>query len=116
VRGKTLLIGVVGVVIGVLLSTAVVFAGSLNLGSGPGSAGSQMYTLQHIYDRLTSGAAGTKMTAFTEPATEPSAGTMRTLDEIMAAAPTVDDTNGATAADVVSGKTFWGLKSTGAGA
>ena len=39
-RGKTLLIGVVGMVIGVLLSTAVVFAGSLNPGSGPGVAGS----------------------------------------------------------------------------
>jgi hypothetical protein len=89
-RGKTLLIGVVGMVIGVLLSAAVVFAGSLNPGSGPGDAGSQMFTLQQIYDRLTSGAAGTKMTAFTEPAAGPSAGTMRTLDEVMAAAPAVD--------------------------
>jgi hypothetical protein len=98
-------------VIGVLLSAAVVFAGSLNPGSGPGDAGSQMFTLQQIYDRLTSGAAGTKMTAFTEPAAGPSAGTMRTLDEVMAAAPAVDGTNGATTANVASGKTFWGLTS-----
>ena len=33
-RSKTLLIGVIGIVIGVLLSTAVVFAGDLNPGSG----------------------------------------------------------------------------------
>jgi hypothetical protein len=111
-RNKTLLIGVFGgIVIGVLLSTAVVFAGSLNPAAGPGSAGSQMFTLQQIYDRLTNGAAGTKMTTFTEPATGPSAGTMRTLDEVMAAAPAVDATNGATTANVASGKTFWGLTS-----
>jgi hypothetical protein len=36
---------------------------------------------------------------------------MRTLDEIMAAAPAVDATNGATTANVASGKTFWGLTS-----
>lgn len=110
-RTKTLLIGGIGIVIGVLLSTAVVFAGNLNPGVGPGAPGSQMFTLQQIYDRLVSGAAGTKMTAFTEPATGPTAGTMRTLDEIMAAAPVVDATNGATTANVASGKTFWGLTS-----
>ena len=106
-RGKTLLIGVVGVVIGVLLSAAVVFAGSLNPGSGPGDAGSQMYTLQQIYDRLTTGAAGTKMTTFTEPAVGP-APTMRTLDEIMAVAP-VSRADRATQAEVIGGKTYWGL-------
>ena len=78
-RSKTLLIGVMGIVIGVLLSTAVVFAGSLNPAAGPGDAGSQMFTLQQVYDRLNSGAAGTKMTAFTEPSSGPGS-TMRTLD------------------------------------
>jgi hypothetical protein len=112
-RNKTMWIGIgIGVVMGLLLATAgIVVAGSLNPGSGPDTAGSQMYTLQQIYDRLTSGAAGTKMTAFTEPATGPTAGTMRTLDEVMAAAPAVDGTNGATTANVASGKTFWGLTS-----
>jgi hypothetical protein len=80
-RGKTLLIGLVGIVIGVLLSTAVVFAGSLNPSSGPGSAGSQMYTLQQIWDRLNNGAAATKMSAFTEPSTGPGS-TMKTLDDL----------------------------------
>ena len=109
-RNKTLLIGVIGgIVIGVLLSTAVVFAGNLNPGVGPTGAGSQMYTLQQIYDRLVSGAAGTKMTAFTEPSSGPGTPTMRTLDEIMAAAPAVDATNGAAVTQVLSGRTFWGL-------
>ena len=40
---------------------------------------------------------------------------MHTLDEIMAAAPAVDDTNGASAAEVVSGKKFWGLTTGGWG-
>ena len=48
-RNKMLLIGLIGIVIGVLLSTAVVFAGNLNPGVGPTGAGSQMYTLQQIY-------------------------------------------------------------------
>ena len=108
-RNKTLMIGVIGgIVIGVLLSTAVVFAGSLNPSTGPTGADSQMYTLQQIYDRLVSGAAGVKMTEFTEPTSGPGS-TMRTLDEIMAAAPAVDATNGATVTQVLAGRTFWGL-------
>jgi hypothetical protein len=85
-RNKTLLVGAIGIVTGVLLSTAVVFAGSLTPGSGPGDASSQMYTLQQIYQRLTTGQYLTKQSAFTEPASGPGAGTMRTLDEIMAVA------------------------------
>ena len=85
-RSKTLLIGLIGIVIGVLLSTAVVFAGNLNPGAGPSGAGSQMYTLQQIYTRLTGGGDATKMTTFTEPSSGPGAATMRTLDEIYALA------------------------------
>ena len=85
-RSKTLLIGLIGIVIGVLLSTAVVFAGNLNPGVGPTDPGSQMYTLQQIYTRLTGGGDATKMTTFTEPSSGPGTGTMRTLDEIYALA------------------------------
>jgi len=102
-------IGGIGLIIGILLTTAVgVLAGSINPSGGPADPGSQMYTLEQIYQRLVSGAAGTKMAAFTEPSSAPG-GTMHTLDQIMAAAPTVDEANGARAADVASGKTFWGL-------
>jgi len=110
-RSKTMFI-VIGIVIGLLLAAAgIVVAGSLNPGSGPGDAGSQMFTLQQIYDRLDTGAAGSKMTAFTEPSSGPGSGTMRTLDEVMGKAPAVDAANGAVAADVANGKTFWGLTS-----
>ena len=37
------------------------------------------------------------------------AGTGYTLNEIMAKMPTLDNTNGAVVADVLAGKTFWGL-------
>ena len=86
-RSKTLLVGVIGVVIGVLLSAAgIVVAGSLNPSAGPTEAGSQMYTLEQIYTRLTGGGDATKMAAFTEPSSGPTAGTMHTLDELYALA------------------------------
>ncbi len=85
-RGKTLLIGLVGIVIGVLLSTVVVFAGSLNPSAGPADPSSQMYTLEQIYQRLTTGNYSAKQSGFMEPASGPGTGTMRTLDDIMAVA------------------------------
>ena len=83
-RNKTLLIGVIGIVLGVLLSTAVVLAGSLNPSVGPGDAASQMYTLEQIYQRLTTGNYFAKQSGFTEPGSGPGTPTMHTLDEIMA--------------------------------
>jgi hypothetical protein len=68
------------------------------------------YTLEDIYNRLDTGAAGTPST-FTEPVSGPTVGTGRTLSETMAIAPVIDDTNGATQADVLTGKTVWGLTS-----
>ncbi len=57
---------VIGVVVGGLLSlAAVVLAGSLDPPSGPTDAASQMYSLEQIYDRLDTGAVGTKMASFT---------------------------------------------------
>jgi hypothetical protein len=66
--------------------------------------------MEDIHNRLSTGAAGTQIT-FTEPISGPMVGTGHTLDEIMAVAPQVDDTNGAAAAQVVSGRTYWGLHS-----
>jgi hypothetical protein len=85
-RKKDMLIGLVGVVVGVLLSSVVVvLAGSLDSPGGPDSDAAQMYTLEQIYDRLSDGRWVTKMTTFTEPSSGPDA-TGRTLDEVMAVA------------------------------
>jgi hypothetical protein len=74
---------VIGVVVGLLLSSAViVLAGSQEPPSGPMDAASQMYTLEQIYDRLDTGAVSSKMTSFTEPDTGPGA-TGHTFDEVM---------------------------------
>lgn len=85
-RNRTLLIAGIGVVIGVLLSAAaVVLAGSLNPTTGPGDAGSQMFTLEQMYTRLSGGGNATKATTFTEPVAGPGS-TMHTLDDIYALA------------------------------
>ena len=111
-RNKYILIGIV---VGVLLSSvAVVVAGNIDSPAGPTESAAQMYTVEQIYDRLNDGTVATKQTTFQEPASAPGS-TMHTLDEIMAKAPSVDDTKGATAADVASGKTFWGLTTSGWG-
>jgi hypothetical protein len=95
-------------------SAVVVLAGNLDPPSAPTDAASQMVTLEQVYQRLDAGAAGTKMTSFTEPASGPGTGTMHTLDDIMASAPTVDNTAGALAAEVLAGKTFWSLRTNSA--
>ena len=77
----------------------------------PGSTSS--YTLAQVYDRLNTGAMDAPHSGFTEPASGPGPGTMQTLDEIMAQAPVADNANGATAADVKEGRTFWGLRTDG---
>ena len=102
--------GTIGVIVGLLLSATVGLAGSLEPSVGPTEAGSQMYTLHQIYDRLNAGTMGSKMTSFTEPTGGP-VGTGRTLDEIMVKLPVLDDADGAGPADVVGGKTYWGLTS-----
>ena len=56
-------------------------AGSLDSPGAP-SAGSGMYTLQNLYDYLTSGAALTVQSSFQEPTSGPTAGTMKSTKEI----------------------------------
>ncbi|OQW99995.1 MAG: hypothetical protein BWK80_62330 [Desulfobacteraceae bacterium IS3] len=90
-----------------LLFSAAAFAGSLDAPSAPGSTGS--YTLDAIWNRLNDGTDGSQST-FTEPGATP-APTGHTINDVMTKAPAKDDTNGATPADVLSGKTFWGLTS-----
>ena len=82
-RRKNFLTGIiVGLIITVLFPMAVVLGGSLEPSVGPTQAGSQMYTLEQLYNRINNCAAATKMNAFTEPSIGPTAGTMHTLDEI----------------------------------
>jgi hypothetical protein len=102
---------VVGVVMGVLLSAAGLLAGDLAPSAGPTEAGSQMYTLEQIYNRINNGATANKETAFKEPSSGPTAGTGHTLNEIMGKLPALDDTSGAVPGNVVAGKTYWGLTS-----
>ena len=84
------------------------YAGNMDPTNPPGSTSS--YTLNDIYNRLTNGTAGTPST-FTEPVAGPGTATMHTLNEIMGKAPALDNINGATASEVLSGQTFWGLTS-----
>jgi hypothetical protein len=101
---------VMGVFMGVLFSAVVVLAGDLAPIAGPTEAGSQMYTLEQIYDRLNAGTAGSKKTSFTDPSSGP-ANTGHTLDDIMGKAPVLNDVSGAGPAHVVAGKTYWGITS-----
>jgi hypothetical protein len=89
-------------------------AGNLEPTAAPESAASAVYKTDDVYNRLYSGATGAKRAgAFTEPSAGPADGVGKTLDEIMAAAPAADNTNGAAQADVKTGKTFWGLRTDG---
>ena len=86
-------------------------AGAPDSPGAPDSDLAKMYTLEDIYNRLRNGASGAQK-KFTEPSTAPGIGTMHTLNDIMGAAPSVDNTNGATTTNVLNGKTFWGLNVT----
>lgn len=93
----------------ITLTSTTVLAGNLDPPSVPGTASSGMYSIQSLCDRLQTGAAGSQ-NIFTEPTSGPGS-TGCTLNEVMTKAPTLDETNGATPAEVATGKKFWGLKS-----
>ena len=80
-RSKYILIAVSVVA---AMAAVVVAVSAGNPDSPPGPPGSTFsYTVEHIYQRLLSGAAGTPI-SFTEPISGPAFGTGHTLDEIMA--------------------------------
>jgi len=97
----------------ILMPALPLFAGNLDQPLAPTNPATAMFTVEDLYQRLLNGAAGTKRVGpFAEPSSGPTAGTRHTLDEIMGIAPALDNTNGAGLADVLSGKTFWGLTGT----
>jgi hypothetical protein len=65
----------------VMLTSQVVLAGNLEPTSGPTDAGSAMYTLENIYNRL-EGTEASAPSGFTEPTSGPTAGTGKTLTEV----------------------------------
>ncbi|MCX6353836.1 MAG: hypothetical protein NTZ78_02890 [Candidatus Aureabacteria bacterium] len=88
------------------LSCAAI-AGSLDSPGAP-SAGSGMYTLQNLYDYLTSGSALTVQTGFQEPISGPTTGTMKSTKQIGDDIKSLFDLCATTtAADVKSGKPFF---------
>ncbi|MCP4358691.1 MAG: hypothetical protein GY796_11790 [Chloroflexi bacterium] len=86
--------------------------GGIALAGEPDSTGepsaTSSYSLEDLYQRLNAGTVGTS-SVFTEPTTGPGEGTMHSINEIMAAAPALDNTDGATTTQVLAGQTFWGL-------
>jgi hypothetical protein len=113
VRNKYLWIAL-SVAVATAAVVVVVFAGNPDGPPGPPES-TYSYTLEDIYRRLDSGAAGTPIT-FTEPISGPGTGTMHTLDEVMGVAPAMDEANGATQAQVLAGRTAWGLTGSAWGA
>ena len=92
-----------------LVFSSPLLAGNLDSPAAPTEAGSAMYKLDDIYNRLNNGTTGTKRSgAFVEPTSGPTAGTGHTLDQVMSKAPVITG-NGATAAEVLDGKSYWGL-------
>lgn len=97
-----------------LTTPSLVMAGNLEPTAAPSDPASAVYKTDDVYNRLQSGTAGAKRTGgFAEPSAGPADGVGKTLDEIMTVTPAADNVNGATQADVKSGKTFWGLRTDG---
>jgi hypothetical protein len=90
-------------------SPSPLLAGNIDSSTDP--ADTLSYTIGAICNRLESGAAGSQI-AFTEPTADP-APTGCTLNEMMNKAPVADNTDGALLNEVLSGKTFWGLRTDG---
>jgi len=77
------------------------------------ATGSNMPTLQGIYNQLSTGTLAPLVGSFQEPTPGYITGTGFTLGAIRDKLPLVDNLNGATIYDVLNGKKFWGLRSDG---
>lgn len=88
------------------VACGVARAGNLDSPGAPTDPASAMYTLEDLYNRLDIGTAGTP-SVFAEPGAGPGS-TGHSLDQVMGKAPATN-ANAAVAAEVLSGKVFWGL-------
>jgi hypothetical protein len=102
-------------VLGMAVAVGVAVAGNMTPPGAP-SGGSQMYTLQNLYDYLTSGTALSVAGSFQEPSEGPAA-TMKSTRQIGDDVKALFDQCDATADDVATGKKFfstisgnWGVK------
>ena len=92
-------------ILSLLFIASFSYAGSLDQSSAPSSDTTRMYTLEQIYQKVTSGTTPAKQSGgFNEPSSGPTSGTMHTLDEIEAKI--AAGTTTAAAGDVLTGKTF----------
>lgn len=89
-----------------ILSSSLVLAGD-NTNPSPGPSGTKSYTLEDIYKRLDTGAAGNQ-TTFTNPKQGPEQPVGHTFNEIMEKAPEVNS-DAAKPEDVAKGKKYWSL-------
>ena len=93
----------------ILLSTCMqVLAGNLEPPAGPDDPASAMYSIEAIYQRLSTGTNVARRTAGFRGPTAPPGSTMHNLNDVMAKAPS-NVVDAATTNDVLSGKPFWGL-------
>ncbi|MCP5013135.1 MAG: hypothetical protein GY942_24420, partial [Aestuariibacter sp.] len=106
IKVSYLIVGVV--LLGSLMLGGIALAGDPDSSGEPSATSS--YSLEDLYQRLNAGTVGVS-SVFTEPTTAPGTGTMHSINEIMGKAPLLDNTNGATRTQVMSGATYWGLQS-----
>jgi len=96
------------------VATAACSALAGNLDSpGEPPNGSNMPSLQGIYNQLSTGVSATSSPMFMNPLEGPIIGTGRSLVDIQSVLPVANNTSGATVGEVLQGKTFWGLRTEG---
>jgi hypothetical protein len=84
-------------------------AGPIDSPAPLGDIRSAMYRVEDICQRLKSGEAG-ELKAFSGPTSGPQDSNRCTLNDVMAVAPKKDEMSGAQSSEVLSGKTYWGLR------
>lgn len=106
------LIGICSVLCTIFSVYLIVNAGNIDSPAIPSTDTGRMYTLEQIYQTITSGATATKQSGgFAEPSSAPGS-TIHTLDNIYAKL--AEGTTDAVAGDVLADKTFI-TRTTGAG-